>query len=98
MNELRFGLFYQMNKNDDYILLYSLSEEERSLNEWIDLFSTNFVFMGSFGRHSIWIVDDQNNRINKLIDNHEIKNLLDKNKDLKEYLLLKIEENERRSE
>lgn len=93
---MRFGLFYQMNKNNEYILLYSLSEEERSLDEWIDLFSSNFCFMGSFGRHSIWTVDDQNNRINKIINNHEIKNLLDNNKDLKKFLLLKIEENEKR--
>ena len=93
---MRFGLFYQMNRNNEYILQYALSEEERSLDEWIELFSSNYVFMGAFGRYSIWTVDDQNNQINKIIDNYEIKNLFYNNKDLKKFLLLKIKENENR--
>ncbi len=56
----RFGLFYQMNETNEYLLLYSHSEKERSLDEWIEIFSTNFCFM-ILGRYSLWTVDKDNN-------------------------------------
>ena len=91
---MEFGLFYQLNKNDEYILLYSLSKKERSVDEWIELFSSNLAFM-SLGRHSLWTVDKHNIRINKIIDNHEIKNLLESNKSLKDFLLSRVNLNEK---
>ncbi len=90
----RIGLFYQLNRTDEYLLHYSLTEEERTLDEWIEIFSANINFLGVLGRLSLWSVDKDNNRINKIIDNHEMRNLLNNNKPLKDYLVLKAIENE----
>lgn len=67
----RIGLFYQLNRNDEFVMHYSLIEEERSLDEWIEIFSTNLCFKGMLGRLSLWTVDENDVRMNKLLDNHE---------------------------
>ncbi len=90
----KIGLFYQLNKTDEFILHYSLTEEERSLDEWMEMFSSNLYFMGFLGRLSLWTIDKCNNRINKIIDNHEIRNLLNNNKTLKDFLVEKAIGNE----
>ena len=88
----RIGLFYQLNRNDEFMLHYSLTEEERSLDEWLEIFSTNICFM-FMGRLSLWIIDKHGNRMNKIIDNYEIRNLLGNDKLLKEFLVKKAIEN-----
>lgn len=88
----RIGLFYQLNRNDEFMLHYSLTEEERSLDEWLEIFSTNIYFM-VIGRLSLWTIDKCNNRVNKIIDNHEIRNVLGNDKLLKEFLVKKAIEN-----
>lgn len=89
----KIGLFYQLNKTDEFILHYSLTGEERSLDEWLEIFSTNICFMGVLGRLSLWTVDKHNNRVNKVIDNHEIRDLLNNNKGVKDFLVKKAIEN-----
>ena len=89
----RIGLFYQLNRTNKFILYYSLTEKERSLDEWLEIFSTNICFMGVLGRLSLWTVDKHSNRVNKIIDNHEIRDLLNNDKLLKEFLVKKAIEN-----
>jgi hypothetical protein len=46
------------------------------------------------GRLSLWTVDKNNNQIAKIIDNYEIRNLLNNNNSLKKFLVKKSIENE----
>lgn len=71
-DKIMLGLFAQLNSTNEYIKLYSMPLSERSVNEWIELFQTNIYFI-STGKYSVWILDKDNNKRTKIIDNNDTK-------------------------
>jgi hypothetical protein len=82
VEDIELGLFAELNRTGEFVMFYKMKITERSVDEWIEIFNTNVFFMVC-GKYSVWVLDKEGNRKTRLIDNYEIKTILDTNNELR---------------